>query len=43
MITKKIKKMKENKSLGVDGIPPKLSKEIVVKISTPLANCLTCH
>ena len=38
MIAKKIKKMKDNKSPGVDGIPPKLLKEIVDQISTPLAN-----
>ena len=31
------KKMKDNKSPGVDGIPPKLLKEIVEQISTPLA------
>ena len=38
MIAKKIKKMKDNnKSPGVDGIPPKLNKEIVLQISTPLA------
>ena len=37
MIAKKIKKMKHNKSPGVDGIPPKLLKEIVEQISTPLA------
>ena len=37
MIAKKIKKMKNNKSPGVDGIPPKLVKEIVEQISTPLA------
>ena len=30
--------MKEKKSPGVDGIPPKLLKEIVDEISTPLAN-----
>ena len=29
MITNKIKKMEDNKSPGVDGIPPKLLKEIV--------------
>ena len=29
--------MKDNKSPGVDGIPPKLLKEIVEQISTPLA------
>ena len=34
---KKIKKMKDNKSPGVDGILPKLIKEIVEQISTPLA------
>ena len=33
----KIKKMKDNKSHGVDGIPPKLLKEIVEQISTPLS------
>ena len=37
MIAKKIKKMKDNKSPGVDGIPPKLLKEIVEQVSTPLA------
>ena len=31
------KKMKDNKSPGVDGIPPKLLEEIVDQISTPLA------
>ena len=36
MIAKKIKKTKDNKSPGVDGIPPKLLKEIVEQISTPL-------
>ena len=35
MIANKIKKMKDNKS--VDGLPPKLLKEIVEQISTPLA------
>ena len=39
MISKKIKMMKTNKSPGVDGIIPKLLKEIVNEISTPLANC----
>ena len=29
MIAKKIKKMKDNKSHGVDGIPPKLFKKLV--------------
>ena len=37
IIVKKIKKMKDNKSPGVDGIPPTLLKEIVEQISTPLA------
>ena len=37
MKTKKIKKMKY-KSPGVDGIPPKLLKEVVEQISTSLAN-----
>ena len=36
MIAQKIKKKKDNKSPGVDGIPPKLLKEIVEQISTPL-------
>ena len=37
IIPNKIKKMKDNKSPGVDGIPPKLLKGIVDQISTPLA------
>ena len=37
MISKKLKKMKNNKSPVVDRIPPKLLKEIVEQISTPLA------
>ena len=37
MIAKTIKKMKNNKSPGVYGIPPKLLKKIVEQISTPLA------
>ena len=37
MIAKKIKKMKDNKSPGIDGIPQNLFKEIVEQISTPLA------
>ena len=37
MIAKKNKKMKDNKSHGFDGIPPKLFKIIVEKISTSLA------
>ena len=37
MVAKKIRDMKENKSPGVDGIPPKLLLEIVKQISIPLA------
>ena len=37
IITNKIKKMKDNKSPRVEGISPKLLKEIVEQISTPLA------
>ena len=37
IIAKKMKKLKDNKSPGVDGIPPKLLKETVEKIGTPLA------
>ena len=39
MTAQKIKKMKDNKLPGFDGIPPKLLKEIV----EPLAKLLTCH
>ena len=37
MIAKKIKAMKDNKSPGVDGIPPKLLMETVEQISISLA------
>ena len=37
MVAKKIKAMKDNKSLVVDGIPPKLLMETVEQISIPLA------
>ena len=37
MAAKKIKVMKDNKSPGVDGIPPKLLMESVEQISIPLA------
>ena len=37
MIAKQIKKMKDNNSPGVDGIPPKRLKGIVEQISTLLA------
>ena len=36
-IVSKISNMKENKSPGVDGISPKILKETVEQISTPLA------
>ena len=37
MVAKKIKAMKDNKSPGVDGIPPKLLMETVEQISIPFA------
>ena len=37
MVVKKIKEMKDNKSPGVDGNPPKLLMETVGQISIPLA------
>ena len=37
IIAKKIKAMKDNKSPGVDAIPPKLLMETVEQISIPLA------
>ena len=37
MVAKKIKAMKNNKSPGVDGIPPKLLMETVEQINIPLA------
>ena len=37
MVAKKIKDMKDNKSPGVDGIPPKLILDIVEQINIPLA------
>ena len=37
MVAMKIKTMKDNKSPGVDGIPPKLLMETVEQISIPLA------
>ena len=43
IIANKTKKMKDNKSPRVDGIPPKLLKEIVEQFNTPLPNFLTCH
>ena len=43
MIANKIKKMKDNKSPGVDGIPPKLLRKLLSKLVYHLQNCLTCH
>ena len=37
MVAKNIKAMKDNKSHGVDGIPPKLLMETVEQINIPLA------
>ena len=37
MVSKKIKTMKDNKSPGVDGIPPQLLIQTVEQISIPLA------
>ena len=37
-VASKINNMKENKSPGVDGISPKILKETVEQISTPLAH-----
>ena len=37
MVAMKIRDMKDNKSPGVDGIPPKLLLEILEQISIPLA------
>ena len=37
MVAKKIKTTKDNKSPGVDGIPPKLLMETAEQISIPLA------
>ena len=43
MIAKKIKKMKDNKSPGVDGIPPKLLRKLLIKLVHHLQTYLTCH
>ena len=37
VVARKINNMKENNSPGVDGISPKILKETVEQISTPLA------
>ena len=38
VVASKINNMKENKSPGVDGISPKIMKETVEQIITPLAH-----
>ena len=38
VVASKINNMKENKSPGVDGISPKILKETIEQISTPLAH-----
>ena len=38
VVASKISSMKENKSPGVDGISPKILKEIVEQISMPLVH-----
>ena len=38
VVANKINNMKENKSPGVDGIAPKILKETVEQICTPLAH-----
>ena len=38
VVASTIRNMKENKSPGVDGISPKILKEIVEQIGTPLAH-----
>ena len=38
IVANKINNMKENKSPGVDGIAPKILKETVEQICTPLAH-----
>ena len=44
MVAKKIKAMEDNKSPGVDGIPPKLLMKTVEQISILLARMFsTCH
>ena len=40
VVASKINNIKENKSPGVDGISPKILKETVEQISTPLAHVL---
>ena len=43
MVAKKIKAVKDNKSPGVDGIPPRLLMETVEQISIPFARLFNFH
>ena len=43
MVAKKIKAMKDNKSPGVDGIPPKLLMETIEQMRNHLQEGSTCH
>ena len=43
MIAKKIMMMKDNKSPGVDGIPPKLLKEIVEQINASIFGSVSAY
>ena len=40
MVAKKIKAIKDNKSSGVDRIPPKLLMETIEQINIPIAKVL---
>ena len=43
VVSSKINNMKENKSPGVDEVPPKILKETVEQIDMPLAHVFTYH
>ena len=43
IIAKKIKKMKDNKSPGVDGYHQNCLRKLLSKLVHHLQNCLTCH
>ena len=43
IIAKKIKATKDNKSPGVDRVPPRLLLETVEQVSIYLQECSTCH
>ena len=43
MVYKKIKAMKDNKSLEVEGLPPKRIMDTVQQFSNHLKECSTCH